>query len=216
MRSPQGQVYIAPMTPEERTTKWTAYYERTADEPPRKSLLRALELFGDAPPGLAVDLGCGGGRDTLELLARGWSVVAVDRETAATERVASIVTAESAARLRTLAEPLETVELPPCSLVNASYSLPFCAGERFAEMWSRVRDAIVPGGRFAGQIFGDRDEWRDNPELTFHTRAEAESLFDGFELEEFTELDEDGTTSMGEAKHWHVFTVIARKPVDGA
>ena len=200
------------MTPEERTAKWTAYYERTAGEPPRKSLLRALELHGDAPPGLAVDLGCGGGRDTLELLDRGWSVVAVDREPAATERVEAIVPEAHADRLRTLAEPLETVEIPSCLLVNASYSLPFCAPDRFAAMWSRVREAIVPGGRFTGQIFGDRDEWRDNPELTFHTRAATEALFDGFEIEDFTELDEDGLTSMGEAKHWHVFTVIARKP----
>lgn len=126
------------------------------------------------------------------------------------------MTAEHAPKLRTLTEALETVEIPPCSLVNASYSLPFCAPDGFAEMWSRVSAAILPGGRFAGQIFGDRDEWRDNPELTFHTRAEAEALFDGFELEEFTELDENGTTSMGEAKHWHVFTVIARKLDVGA
>jgi tellurite methyltransferase len=203
------------MTPEERTAKWIAYYERTASEPPRASLIRALELFGDEPPGLAVDLGCGGGRDTLELLERGWSVVAVDREPAATERVASIVPPEHAARLRTLAEPLETVEIPPCTLVNASYSLPFCAPEHFDAMWSRVSAAIVPGGRFAGQIFGDRDEWRDNPELTFRTREETEALFDGFAIEELTEIDEDGTTSMGEMKHWHVFTVIARKLEDG-
>jgi tellurite methyltransferase len=199
------------MTPEERTAKWTEYYERTANEPPRKSLVSALELFGDAPPGLAVDLGCGGGRDTLELLARGWSVVAVDRESAAVERIASIVPAEHAHRLRTLAEPLETVEIPPCSFVNASYSLPFCAPDRFDAMWSRIRRAILPGGRFAGQIFGDHDEWRDNPELNFHTRAETEALFDGFAIEELTELDEDGTTASGEPKHWHVFTVIARK-----
>jgi tellurite methyltransferase len=130
------------MTPEERTAKWIAYYERTASEPPRESLMRALDLFGDQPPGLAVDLGCGGGRDTLELLERGWSVVAVDREPAATERVASIVPPEHAARLRTLAEPLETVEIPPCTLVNASYSLPFGAPEHFDAMWSRVRAAI--------------------------------------------------------------------------
>lgn len=205
------QLHTAPMTPEERTAKWTAYYERTANEPPRKSLLRALELFGDERPGVAVDLGCGGGRDTLEMLERGWTVVAVDREPAAAERVASIVSAEHAPRLHAVTEPLETIDIPPCSLVNASYSLPFCSPDRFAEMWSRVTTAILPGGRFVGQFFGDRDEWRDNPELTFHTRAETLAYFDEFVIDEFSELDEDGTTSMGEAKHWHVFTVIARK-----
>lgn len=199
------------MTPEERAEKWTAYYERTAGEPPRKSLVRALEVFGDVPPGLAVDLGCGGGRDTLELVARGWRVVAVDREPAAAGRIASVVRGELADRVRTVIEPLESVEIPPCQLVNASYSLPFCAPDRFADMWSRVRAAIVPGGRFAGQFFGDRDEWRDNPELTFLTRDEVLALFEGFEIEEITELDEDGTTAMGDSKHWHVLTVIARR-----
>jgi hypothetical protein len=50
-----------------------------------------------------------------------------------------------------------------------------------------------------------------NRELTFHTRTEAEALFNGFELERFDEVEEDGQTALGEAKHWHLFHVVARR-----
>jgi len=26
------------------------------------------------------------------------------------------------------------------------------------------------------------------------------------------EVDEDGTTAVGDAKHWHLFHIVARKP----
>nr|WP_312508672.1 class I SAM-dependent methyltransferase [Pseudomonas luteola] len=39
------------------------------------------------PTGVALDLGCGTGRDTLELLARGWDVIAVDAQAEALERL---------------------------------------------------------------------------------------------------------------------------------
>ena len=66
-------------------TEWSAYYDAVRDRPPHETLLEALESF--AEPGLAVDLGCGEGRDTAELLRRGWHVVAIDAEAEAIARV---------------------------------------------------------------------------------------------------------------------------------
>src|SRR6266540_4136628 len=66
------------------STTWTRYYD-AAGEQPRETLLFALERF-DAEAGatarglFAVDLGCGTGRDSAELLRRGWRVLAIDAE----------------------------------------------------------------------------------------------------------------------------------------
>jgi tellurite methyltransferase len=70
---------------------WNAYYEAVAGRPPRETLIKALAQF-DAEPFLdrsrfAVDLGCGEGRDTAELLARGWQVLAIDGEEKAFEQL---------------------------------------------------------------------------------------------------------------------------------
>ncbi|WP_354669623.1 methyltransferase domain-containing protein [Pseudomonas sp. WAC2] len=56
------------------------------DEPARSTLLRALDHW-NGPTGVALDLGCGTARDTLELLARGWDVIAVDAQAEALERL---------------------------------------------------------------------------------------------------------------------------------
>ena len=42
------------------------------------------------------------------------------------------------------------------------------------------------------------------------TEAQARARFGSFNIESFHEMDEDGTAASG-PKHWHVFTVIARK-----
>jgi hypothetical protein len=47
--------------------------------------------------------------------------------------------------------------------------------------------------------------------MTFVSRATAETLFDGLELERFDELEEDGQTALGDPKHWHVFHVVAHR-----
>lgn len=48
--------------------------------------------------------------------------------------------------------------------------------------------------------------------MTFHARAEVESLLEGFEVERLDEVEEDGETAVGTPKHWHLFDVVARKP----
>ena len=163
-------------------------------------------------PGFAVDLGCGDGRDTRLILERGWRVLAIDAEPAAIERLSARVPPGAHDRLETQVAPFEDARWPEADLVNASFSLPFCAPDRFDEVWARVRAGIAPGGRFAGQLFGDRDEWASSKDLVFLPRARVEAVLDGLELERFDELEEDGTTALGEEKHWHVFHIVARRP----
>jgi membrane dipeptidase len=181
---------------------WARYF-RVAGDDPRGTLVDAAGRF--ASPGFAVDLGAGTGRDTAELLRRGWRVLAIDGQ------------GEAVARLRALGGDLEVVQSrfedvtwPECDLVNASFALPFCPGPRFPEVWRRIVDSLVPGGRFAGQLFGVNDEWARTG-LVVQTRAEVEELLAPFEIEHLEEVDREGKTATGETKHWHLFHVVARK-----
>jgi SAM-dependent methyltransferase len=185
---------------------WSRYYAATGADP-RQTLLDALARFDE--PGLAVDLGCGTGRDTFELLSRGWRVLAIDAEEEAIRRVRE--RAGDNKQLTTQLMRFEEAELPSCELVNASWSLPFCAPAAFARFWERIVAALQPGGRFCGQLFGERDGWAPADDMTFLTRGEAEKLLSTFDLERFGEVEEDSTTALGEPKHWHVFHVVARK-----
>jgi tellurite methyltransferase len=187
------------------SSDWARYYAAAGDTP-RDTLRAALDAF--AEPGFAVDLGCGAGRDTVELLRRGWRVLAIDAEPEAIEHLLARV---DDARLATQVSRFEDARWPAAELVNSSFALPFCPPAAFPDVWSRLVESVLPGGRFSGHLFGDRDEWSGESDMTFHTRAEAEAILDAFELERFDEVDEDGTTAVGDAKHWHLFHVVARK-----
>jgi len=71
---------------------------------------------------------------------------------------------------------------------------------------------LPPGGRFSGQWYGVRDSWHGRPGMTFLEKDEALALLKGFEVEMFEEEEADGVTPRGNAKHWHIFHVVARKP----
>ncbi|HEX6580981.1 MAG TPA: hypothetical protein VF195_08930 [Actinomycetota bacterium] len=105
---------------------------------------------------------------------------------------------------------MQAVDLPPADLVLASFSLPFCPPEAFPDLWVRIRGSLRPDGRFAGELFGDRDTWASDPEMTFHDVDAARALFHGLELESFVEEEEDGEAFDG-PKHWHVFHVIVKR-----
>ena len=199
------------------TEKWERYYDAVEGLPPRDTLLLALErleadLLRDEGVDLAVDLGCGEGRDTLELLRRGWRVLAIDAEIAGIERLrARLADQPEIERLETLVERFETARWPAAALVNSSFALPFCPPERFEGVWGRIAASLPTGGRFSGQLFGVRDGWAADPELTFLTRSQIEDLLQGFTPERLDEVEQDGSTATGRPKHWHVFHVVARR-----
>ena len=198
-----------------RSDDWNEYYDVAAKGAPRGTLILALDLFDaePAPAGgrLAVDLGCGEGRDTVELLRRGWQVLAIDSEAPAIERLLARPGLADDDRLTTMVSRFEEAEWQSAALVNASYALPFCPPGAFPAVWERIVSSLRPGGRFCGQLFGERDEWSSEPGLSFQRRAEVESLLGPFEVERLDEVEEDGSTAVGDPKHWHLFHIVARK-----
>jgi tellurite methyltransferase len=199
------------MVETDKAAGWAAYYEKLRDRPPRRTLMKALDLFGNAPDSLAIDLGCGDGRDIVELLRRGWRVVAVDAEPEALRQLAAR-NLPGAERITPIESRFEDVPMPVgVRLVNSSFAMPLCEPAAFRALWERIREALPPGGRFSGQWYGVRDSWNGRPGMTFLTREEALALLDGMDVEMFDEEEADGVTPRGNAKHWHIFHVVARK-----
>ena len=200
--------------------RWTDYYQAVAGQPPRETLVTALDCFAAestpstrAKAGFAVDLGCGNGRDTVELLRRKWHVLAIDGEP---EAIAYLRQNPHINRtyLETRVQRFENLTLPPeVDLINASFSLPFCPVESFSDLWEVIVTALKPGGRFCGQLFGNRDSWTVYSNVNYHTREQVEQLFNGFEFNFFDEEEHPGKTALGEEKHWHIFQIVARKKI---
>ena len=199
--------------------EWPRYYDAVKGDP-RDTLLRALEQFDAEPapdePRSAVDLACGEGRDTAELICRGWRVLAIDGHPEGLRRLRARPDLEDHPRLSVVQAMMEDAEIPVSDLVVASFALPFCRPSRFAELWGRILAGIRPGGRFCGQFFGDRDSWAEIPDRTHHTRAEVDRLLAPLEIEHFEEAEKDGTDALGAPKHWHVFHIVGRMNGIGA
>lgn len=202
---------------------WPRYYDVTVDRPPWRTVLDAIARFeaedgapGAAPrsePRVAVDLGCGAGRDVRELLRRGWRVVAIDREPQAIVRLRAATAPDDLPRLSTSVESLDDIRVPPCHLVNASLSLPFLDAVAWAHAWDEIRSAVRPGGRVAAMLFGDRDASASDPAMTCPPADTIRALLDGFEIELWEEReDPDGRTALGDPHHLHLVEVVARRP----
>jgi len=202
-----------------KSAKWRSYYEAVSGNPARDTTLLALDKWHEENPsnvGYAIDLACGEGRDTAEFLRRGWRVLAVDSEPAALDWLTARddLTAPAARpqtrSLETLCSPMEDAEWEAADIVNASFALPFVPRDRFPGLWDRITGSLRPGGFFAGQIFGPDDDWASDS-LSIYDRAGVDRLFQGFSFERREEINRAGKDAHGNAKHWHMFHIVARK-----
>lgn len=191
---------------------WKTYFDKTAGRPPRDTLLLALDVLGPGAGRIAVDLGCGAGRDAIELLRRGWVVFGVDAAEAAIEGLRRRPDLPPGAGLATCLARFEDTTWPaPVMLVNASFSLPMAGPTQLAAVWQRIHDSLAPGGLFAGQLFGDRDSFAGREGLACISEPQARAMLDGWDILQFREEETDSTTPFGEDKHWHLFHVVARR-----
>ena len=194
--------------------EWEGFYRAVEGRELREVFVDALPLLPVASPDerplVAVDLGCGDGKESLELLSRGWTVLATDQAPEAIDRLLASVPLEARERLTTAVAAFTEVDFPTADLVYAGLSLPFCTAADFARVWPNIVTALRPGGFFVGHFFGPNDTWAGTPDMNFHSRAEVEQLLSGLEAISLGEHDADGE-AVGGPKHWHLFSVICRK-----
>jgi tellurite methyltransferase len=192
---------------------WPGYFGAVTGKGPRETLVFALDLFEKEgrTDGFAVDIAAGEGRDTVELLKRGWRVVATDNHPEAFEFLGRQVPEDSRSRLKTVQADFCDMEIPSCDLVNASFALPFCEPGHFPGLWSRIIAAIPTGGRFAGQFFGKEDTWASLPSRTHHSQEKILELLEGFEIEMMRVEERDDPPDVRNPKHWQLFHVVARR-----
>ena len=194
--------------------QWDVYY-KVVPSTPKATLLVALKLFEDENYSNvekdAIDVGCGHGPDTIELLKRGWNVLAIDREETGLEIIRNSINPEWTKSLELQKSSFEDMKLKSVNLINASLSLPFCRPEHFKKLWNEIDTSIITGGRFAGHFFGMRDSWAEYENMIFHDQSDIEGLFQHYKIEHFVEKEYDGFQAGGVPKHWHIYEVVAKK-----
>jgi tellurite methyltransferase len=196
---------------EQNQASWNDYYKAVSGRKPRDLLVQTLARFGNYS-GLAIDLGCGVGIETTELLNHGWKVLAIDNQPEAIAHVRAHVSAEQQGRLEAQTVSFENVKLPPADLIWAGLSLPFCPPEHFDRLWNKLVASLGSGSRFAGDLFGQRNAWITNKQMTFHTVEQVRELFRPLEIEFFNEEEGERPTALQGNQHWHGFAVVARRP----
>lgn len=202
-------------------SNWSVHYDGVKEKkfPPSATLLKALTLFENEKLSAkqAIDLGCGTGIDTMELLRKHWKVTAIDNQIGALNQLQQQAFPFIDQDLKLIHGSFECIDLPAVNFINASFSLPFCPPDNFEDLWRNIENAICSGGRFAGHFFGTNDSWSTNNEMTFLNEKQIYHLFNSFSIEWMEESKRDGKTIGGKEKHWHVFHVVAKKlPVQAA
>lgn len=194
------------------TDVWKTYSERTAQGAARPRLIQLFKNHTIAP-GIALDVGCGPGRDAKFLLQQGWQVDGLDgNESALNIAVENCI---RSAGFKPLQASFEDISFRPKSydLITASYSLPFCHPKHFSGFWKNLVESLKSGSYLSCDFFGPNDEWNtpQRTNMTFLSRAQVEKMIPGFEILNLDEKEEEAPTALGPLKHWHILSCNFRK-----
>jgi len=193
----------------EKEFNWNDFNKARKNNPPRDTLVLALKKFsaeGEINKN-AFDIGCGPGNDTAELLSKSWKVTATDSNPDILNYLEPLLK-KYKSKLQIQITSFEDINWKKTDLVNASFTLPFCPNEHFKDLWKNIVSNLKVNGRFSGQFFGMKDEWKN---LLRHTRKEILKMFYKFDIELIGEIEKDDTTALGQMKHWHIFNIVAKK-----
>lgn len=196
---------------------WEKYFEKCKGRPVRPLYAKAIELVPDFKSGhrTAVDLGCGAGIETADLLRRGWNVIAIDREPTSISIVLELAGLQSNQNLKTICSSFEELrEIPVAEFIYSYHSLPFCHANDIDRLWGLIRDAVKPNGIFAGSFFGLNDEWVKSGHATGVSTESLNQYLSSFDVLHYEEVDKMGSTALIGPKHWHFIDIIGKKRSD--
>ncbi|MEU1018311.1 methyltransferase domain-containing protein [Streptomyces sp. NPDC005898] len=162
------------------TTDAVAFWDgvhaaRPADTEPRPNT-RLTETAADLAPGDALDLGCGGGGDTVWLARQGWHVTAVDVSAVAVQRLEALAGALGLAD-RVVAERHDLQETFPrgaFDLISAHYLQTPLELDR-ATVLRTAAQALRAGGRLLVVDHGSTAPWSwdQDPDIRYPSAREV-------------------------------------------
>lgn len=175
---------------------WDAHYSDPShlDFTPASLLVEVAELV---PPGRALDLACGYGRNALYLASLGWHVTAVDSSAVA------IGILRERARTASVDARLADLEAGEFTIAAGAFDLicDFLYLQR--DLFPQIRDGVRPGGVFVGAILLADDARGRSPAFVLQP-GELREEFAGWKVLFYSEGAEEG-------RSWRAARIIARR-----
>ena len=163
---------------------WDEHYSNPANLDPEPAPL-LVEVADMLPPGCALDLACGAGRNALYLAILGWQVTAID-------------VSQAAIRHLTRAGPLPGLEARVADLERHEFAIEPAAYDLICDffylqrdLFPQIREGVRPGGVFTGAIHLTTPG--HNPLFTLNSGA-LRNEFAGWKILYYSEAAEPGNT----------------------
>lgn len=208
-----NKVFIGCVPADYVENSWASYSKAVENQEAHDTVILALSSFSSEGKntGQAIDLGCGSGRDSKQLLRSGWHVFAVDQCEDALDLLRNAQNGWQAGQLQTYSGQMQDAPLPEADLINAGVSLPFCPPDKFEQLWKNICQSLKAGGRFSGHFFGKNDDWAVSKSMSFFSAEELKQLFADFELEHYNEILGPVPIVPSGFRYGHIFEIVARK-----
>ncbi|WP_299018043.1 trans-aconitate 2-methyltransferase [uncultured Photobacterium sp.] len=195
------------------TVDWLNYLNNQKVFAPRAHIIEAHHFLGNMTQRrIAVDCGCGTGRDTIYLLEKNYQVYAFDNDMRSLEALVNHPLAAATPKLDVQICNFSEFTFPRSHLINASACLFFCPKHEFNPLWKNIEKSLYSGGVFCGHFISviNRNIDEKLPVLT-HSKYELEQLFNSFYIVSWKEKQEFSAQLTGEKRAWLVHTIIAMK-----
>ena len=183
---------------------WKDYQNKTYNNEVCKLLVYFLKKY---KINNAIDLGCGSGNETVYMLKKGIRVTAIDRQLNR-NFILDRLSEEEKENVKFLEQEFESINFEKTDAIMSFFSIPFCNPDKFQELWDKIYDSLNDNGYFVGQLFGDRDGWKDNEQINTFTIEEVKKYLEKYKI---LKLDEIEFIRESDNKKWHFYNIIAKK-----